>query len=421
MGTKYSSKTISGYNAVPPPDDGSQVEANKTKWQQVKEKIGDPVKTLVESINSALVTHFDNGPVAISSSTSIGATHYGKILEVSATSVSLTLGDAATLGAGWYCTVKVVGTENVTIARTTGADTIDGTAADKTAVPGQSFMVIVKAAADGFLTTDNDTIRTSVGFELNVARYEQTLDASANVTSITGIELKTDGTKLYIVDTADDRINQYSLATAWDISTASFETSLSVSAEDTSPWGMRFKPDGTRAFLVGQATGKIWQYDLGTAWDISTATVTTSVSVTSEDSQPVDILFSAAGTEMILLGESNNQLFEYTLSSAWDISTASYTSDTYDLSSVSLVWFGLDGNTDRTYLYLVDNFFKFVREFSLQTAMDLQNVANTEKQYSVFQRIGNPGSLRFGDSGRKMYLAKFTSNVIYQYGVGFRS
>jgi hypothetical protein len=73
MGTKFSSKTISGYNSSPPADDGTVSEANRVKYSTLKTKLGDPVKTLAEDINSALVTHVDKGPTAITTATTLGA------------------------------------------------------------------------------------------------------------------------------------------------------------------------------------------------------------------------------------------------------------------------------------------------------------------------------------------------------------
>lgn len=52
----YTTQSISGYNATPPADDGSQVASNQVEWAKHKTKIGDPIKTLSESINSAMVT-----------------------------------------------------------------------------------------------------------------------------------------------------------------------------------------------------------------------------------------------------------------------------------------------------------------------------------------------------------------------------
>lgn len=152
MGTKYSSKSISGYNATPPDDDGTVSEANKVKWSTVKTKLGDTIKTLAEAINTALVTHFDNGPTAITSSDTLDATHYGQTIEASGSGVTLTLSDAATLTAGWHCEIINKDTTNaITLARATASDTINDVSADLTILPAQTIRAIVNAAATGFL------------------------------------------------------------------------------------------------------------------------------------------------------------------------------------------------------------------------------------------------------------------------------
>jgi len=52
----YTTQSISGYNSSPPPDDGSQTTANKVTWAYHKTKIGDPIKTLAEAINTQCVS-----------------------------------------------------------------------------------------------------------------------------------------------------------------------------------------------------------------------------------------------------------------------------------------------------------------------------------------------------------------------------
>lgn len=55
----YSSQSISGYNASPPPDDGSQVAANKVEWAKHLTKIGNPLKALAEGVNTQSVAAFN--------------------------------------------------------------------------------------------------------------------------------------------------------------------------------------------------------------------------------------------------------------------------------------------------------------------------------------------------------------------------
>lgn len=154
MGSKYSTQTISSYNATPPADDGTVSEANKVKWSTVKTKLTDPHNTTIAAINTALVTHFNVGPTALSSNTTLGATHYNQVIEASGSSVTLTLTDASSLGAGWFTEIRVVGTANITLTGATTADTCNGVAFSTqtyTLRPGFAAKIMVNAAADGFL------------------------------------------------------------------------------------------------------------------------------------------------------------------------------------------------------------------------------------------------------------------------------
>ena len=54
----YTSPTLSGYNANPPPDDGSQTGDNEVAWSKHTDKIGDPLKNFSEAIDTATTTAF---------------------------------------------------------------------------------------------------------------------------------------------------------------------------------------------------------------------------------------------------------------------------------------------------------------------------------------------------------------------------
>lgn len=155
---KYTSVSISGYNATPPSDDGTVSESNKVKWSTEKTKLTDPLKTAIESINTNLVSAFDVSPAALTTNTTLGTSHYGDPVQVSGAGVTLTLTDAATLGAGWYCEViNTDSTNTVTIGRATGTDTINGTAANISLLPYQAINIFVNAAANGFIATAKRT------------------------------------------------------------------------------------------------------------------------------------------------------------------------------------------------------------------------------------------------------------------------
>jgi hypothetical protein len=101
----YSSQSISGYNSSPPPDDGSQTAANKVEWAKHKEKIGDPLKTLAEAINSQAVSAFNSVALEDWSTHTTTATiaesdWHGGILMTATGRVNYP--DPATLENGWH-------------------------------------------------------------------------------------------------------------------------------------------------------------------------------------------------------------------------------------------------------------------------------------------------------------------------------
>lgn len=189
MGTKYTDQSASSYDSTPPADDGTVSEANKVKWSTIKTKLSDPVKTQADAISDALVTHFDNGPRALITNTTLGASDYGKIIQVSGSGVTLTLTDAASLTAGWYCRIINNDSSNgKTIARATGGDTINGSAANYTMEVSQGIDVVVNAAANGFLlrsivinpVTTDTTQTISVAKTYTATQTFQLTDAGAS-------------------------------------------------------------------------------------------------------------------------------------------------------------------------------------------------------------------------------------------------
>jgi hypothetical protein len=114
----------------------------------------------------------------------------------------------------------------------------------------------------------------AVGWDISQAAYNAVIprfNLAAQETSPQGVFFKPDGLKMYIVGLIGDDVNEYDLSTAWDISTASYLQNFSVAAQETFPRGLFFKPDGTKMYICGSTGDDVNEYDLSTAWDISTA------------------------------------------------------------------------------------------------------------------------------------------------------
>ena len=119
----------------------------------------------------------------------------------------------------------------------------------------------------------------------------------------------------------NDKVYQYDMTTAWDISTASANGSFTVSTQQINPRYVTFKTDGTKMYVSGASGDELNEYDLSTAWDVTTATFNQVATNYYLEGAPY---FKPDGRKLITTLESNaarSNLTEYDLSTAWDIST----------------------------------------------------------------------------------------------------
>ena len=178
------------------------------------------------------------------------------------------------------------------------------------------------------------------------------------------------GTVLARVVSASNIASAGGTGTAWDISTGSYAAkSMSVSSQDTVFSGLAFSSDGTKAYVIGYTNSTVYQYTLSTAWDISTGSYATkSMSVNSEETTPYALAFSSDGTKAYVIGRANETVYQYTLSTAWDISTGSYAAKSMSVSSQEANPTGLAFSSDGTKAYVIGTTNDTVYQYSLSTA-----------------------------------------------------
>ena len=165
----------------------------------------------------------------------------------------------------------------------------------------------------------------STAWDVTTASYLQNFSIAAQESTLNGLFFKPDGTKMYIVGSSGDEVNEYDLSTAWNVTTAVFLQLKSVSAQDLDPRDIFFKPDGTKMYIVGRQTGDaVYEYNLSTAWNVTTASYLQLFSVTTQSTDPMGLFFKPDGTKMYISGITADSVFEYDLSTAWDVTTASY-------------------------------------------------------------------------------------------------
>ena len=85
-----------------------------------------------------------------------------------------------------------------------------------------------------------------------------------------------------------------------------FIANLDISSDEGVATGITFKPDGTKMYITGQSADEILQYNLTTAFDITSATLEKFVAIGAVETAPQDVKFNSDGTVIFILGKSGD-------------------------------------------------------------------------------------------------------------------
>tara|TARA_R110000764_G_scaffold238225_1_gene335157 strand:+ start:60 stop:908 length:849 start_codon:yes stop_codon:yes gene_type:complete len=202
--------------------------------------------------------------------------------------------------------------------------------------------------------------------------YTSSTDSDWDSIYPAGIAFKPDGLSFYVFvegNTNANKIYQHTLTTAWDINTRIASSSFGLVGNTTSgtALNLNFNSSGTKAYVVEDVNGNIVECNLSTAWQISTLSYSQSLDVSSE-LNPRSLTFTNGGTKMYVMGSNINDgsiilKYLYTLSTAYDISTASPTNYEVIASGGSAV--AIQFKTDLTKFYLLRQSTEYLEQYSV--------------------------------------------------------
>lgn len=252
------------------------------------------------------------------------------------------------------------------------------------------------------------------------------LDVSGQLVNARDVCFSADGTKMYTICTLFDAVFQYSLSTAFDLSTASYDSvSFTLTGGVSNPHGIAFNTDGTKMYALDQTADEVFQYSLSTAFDISTTSYdSVSFSVASQANYNTDLFFSTDGTKMYVVNMfSPSEIFQYDLSTAFDLSTASYNSVSFSATGEPQQPSAVVLNPDGTKMYVVyqgpSSNTGSIRSYSLSTAFDISTASYDNATTSISTgTAGYPYGMHFSSDGTKMFILTENEEYVYQYSTG---
>jgi len=255
----------------------------------------------------------------------------------------------------------------------------------------------------------------SPAFDASAASYVDSFSVSGQESDPLGFAFNTDGTSMFIIGASGDDVNEYTLSTGFDLSTAYYSDGLQVVTEDTVPMKVNFNSDGTKMFVLGGNGKNVLEYNLSRAYDITSASYVDGFSVADEETNVYGLAFSADGTKMFIVGYGGDDVDEYTLSVGFDVSTASFV-DSFDISDEETQSYGIDFNTDGTKMFVIGTSGDDVNEYTLSVGFDV-STASFVDSFSVAGQGTNPSGVAFNSTGTRMYVMDNTNRYIFQYNV----
>ena len=277
-------------------------------------------------------------------------------------------------------------------------------------VQGDTHEVDTSTYLDGS-TQSHGATRSADDWHVAASVFKQSFSTVTQDDSPEGVFFRDDGLKMYVAGDENALIYEYDLSTSWNVSTAVFLQSFDPSITD--PLGIFFRPTGLTMFVLGAVGDTVEEFVLTSAWDISTASTVQSIDLSSLGGGGLahNLYFKPDGLTFYVIDQTTKEVEQYTMTTEWDIGTASLTT-VFDTSLSTT--FGLSFKLDGTVLYVGEGDGTIV-EYNLTTPW----LVDTAELVNTFAASGPAlRGMFFKTDGSKFYIAEDSSNTIIEYNVG---
>jgi hypothetical protein len=259
--------------------------------------------------------------------------------------------------------------------------------------------------------------RTANAWNLSTAVPDYNDDVPYTACSSFGaasIQISRDGTKLFIVNYFS--VEEYSLGTPWKLATRSYTATNIFLPKLTDIYSGSISSDGLTLLLI--LTNKtLVTYRLGTAWNLSTVQEPTPdakfASLPGVLNSISDVVMKPDGTILYVLGLGSRYVYQYALSTPFDLSTISltYSIDMAPYTSITPLE-GMDFKTDGTVLYITSQ--SFLARFPLSTAWNISSISTGTTTFGFPPSYTTKG-IRMSPEGNYFYAIDDLNNNLDQY------
>ena len=265
---------------------------------------------------------------------------------------------------------------------------------------------------------------SSTPWDIRTARYSGKVNTLIPTDTNYGMFMTRDGNHMFFGNDNDQEVNRWDMSTPWDITTATRAQASTVAvAGKRSEFGLYFNSTGTKMYGLSNSYDSVSQFSLSTPWNLNTLSFdNVEFSVLFLEHNCRGLHFSTDGSKMYIGGDNNDVVYQCTLSTPWNIATA-----TYDNISKALNGVGNQSTDNRSFYFKPDGTKVYmaphgfggnanVFQWSLSTPWNLATATFDNVQISMSGTASQGASgLSFRSDGRAFYITGLVERDVFEF------
>ncbi|MCO6358562.1 choice-of-anchor D domain-containing protein, partial [Roseivirga pacifica] len=288
----------------------------------------------------------------------------------------------------------------------------------------------IKDAVGNSMAAQSTTLYQSA-FEFQYAKFlgaDGSFSVASQAQTPQAIRFANRGEAMYILDSDDNELYFYTLINnAYDVSQAvaqsgTFTLDLGTATSNAifNPSDLLLNDVADRIFVLNHDpnNGIVAQLDLTSRYLTNTAVYNNvKLDFSSRGGSGTGMAFNTHGTKLYIIVENPNKMYEYVLSTPYDLSTASFSHE-LDLSALSFPRTPLFNRTGSR-LYIHDLGFNEIMAYDLNTSFDISTAvkqANPVLEIPSTESSG-PLGITFNEEGAKLYVVGGNDDKVVSYSL----
>ncbi len=197
--------------------------------------------------------------------------------------------------------------------------------------------------------------------------------------------------------------------------------SVSISSRENNVTSLQVSDDGTKLYFGGVSSDKIWEFEVTSPFRFKNTSAVTDLNRSYNPSQLTNIYdFKVADGGERLYIQGTSDIYQYSLSTPWDITTASYVSKTYDVSVANpsySSWQGFDISHDGKKLLALCNNDRTCYLFTLSTPWDITTASYDYVSLDLSSEASSPQCVKFANYDTRLLVTDSNASL-YVYDIG---